>query len=103
MIIHKVIFEDFGVYAGKQELDLTLTADSLYDRPIILFHGKNGVGKTSFVEGIRIVLHGSLALGDRVSQRAYQEHLKRRIHRPANPNSPRPIEAGITISFELVR
>jgi DNA sulfur modification protein DndD len=103
MIIHKVTFENFGVYAGKQELDLTLTADSLYDRPIILFHGKNGVGKTSFVEGIRIALHGSLALGDRVSQRAYQEHLKRRIHRPANPNSPRPIEARITISFELVR
>lgn len=103
MIIHKVTFEDFGVYAGKQELDLRLTVDSLYDRPIILFHGKNGVGKTSFVEGIRIVLHGSLALGDRVSQRAYQEHLKRRIHLPANLSTPRANAASISISFEMVR
>ena len=103
MIIHEVVFQDFGVYGGKQVLDLKLTADDHYDRPIILFHGKNGVGKTSFVEGIRIALHGSLALGDRVSQREYHEHLKQRIHLPANPAIPRPSSASISINFVMVR
>jgi DNA sulfur modification protein DndD len=103
MIIHEVVFQDFGVYGGRQVLDLRLTADDHYDRPIILFHGKNGVGKTSFVEGIRVALHGSLALGDRVSQREYFEHLKQRIHLPVNSDIPRPSAASIKIVFEMVR
>jgi DNA sulfur modification protein DndD len=102
MVIHHVVFEDFGVYGGVQRLDLQMAAQDHYDRPIILFHGKNGVGKTSFVEGIRVALHGPLALGDRVSQKAYHEHLTRRIHRPSNPNASRPIKASVSITFDLV-
>ena len=78
MIIRSVTFEDFGVYGGRHTLDLAPRTEGTFDRPIVLFHGKNGVGKTSFVEGVRLALHGPLALGRRVSRRVYLDHLRRR-------------------------
>ncbi|MBU1802636.1 MAG: hypothetical protein KKA97_10455, partial [Actinobacteria bacterium] len=51
MILRSVTFTDFGVYGGTQTLDLAPDADGDYDRPIVLFRGKNGVGKTTLVEG----------------------------------------------------
>ncbi len=67
MLIKRVILENFGVYGGRYEFDLTPRSDGHFNRPIVLFSGKNGVGKTSFVEAIRLCLHGSMALGGRVS------------------------------------
>ena len=103
MIIRSVTFEDFGVYGGRHTLDLAPRTEGTFDRPIVLFHGKNGVGKTSFVEGVRLALHGPLALGRRVSRRVYLDHLRRRIHRPADPDAERPESARVTVEFEFVR
>ena len=103
MIIRHVTFTDFGVYGGTQRFDLVPTAEGTYDRPVVLFHGKNGVGKTSFVEAIRIALHGPLALGRRVSQRRYHEHLRRRIHRPAGAEGRQPDCAATHVTFDFVR
>jgi DNA sulfur modification protein DndD len=103
MIIQKLIIENFGVYGGRHELDLAPRADGAFARPVILMHGKNGVGKTSFVEALRIVLHGKLALGTKVGQAEYYEHLKKRIHRPSNGLRPRPDGASLTLVLSYVR
>lgn len=103
MIIRRIAFTNFGVYGGRNEFELTPRTDHQFSRPVVLFSGKNGAGKTTFVEGIRICLHGSLALGDRVSQRDYEEHLLRRIHRPFQEGVTPPDAASIEMEFDFVR
>jgi DNA sulfur modification protein DndD len=103
MIIQRVAFTNFGVYGGRNEFELTPRTDQQFSRPIVLFSGKNGAGKTTFVEGIRICLHGSLALGDRVSRSDYEEHLLRRIYRPFRDDVSPPDAASIEMEFDFVR
>ena len=103
MILRSVTFTDFGVYGGTQTLDLAPDTDGAYDRPIVLFRGKNGVGKTTFVEGVRLALHGPLALGPRVARRAYEHHLRRRVHRPAGSDEGAPTQASVRVVLDFVR
>lgn len=103
MILRTVTLTDFGVYGGTHVLDLAPNTDGTFDRPIILFRGKNGVGKTTFVEAVRLALHGSLALGPRVSRKAYEAHLRRRIHRPAGTDFDGPTEAAVEVVLDYVR
>ncbi|WP_263809150.1 DNA sulfur modification protein DndD [Salinibacter sp.] len=103
MIIRRVAFTNFGVYGGRNEFELIPRADEQFSRPIVLFSGKNGAGKTTFVEGIRLCLHGSLALGDRVSRSDYEDHLLRKIHRPFQEGVTPPDSASIEMEFEFVR
>ena len=106
MILRSVTLTDFGVYGGTQTLDLAPDIAGDYDRPIVLFRGKNGVGKTTFVEGVRLALHGPLALGPRTSRKAYEHHLRRRIHRPSGVDagaSGAPMEASVCVVLDFVR
>jgi len=103
MIIRRVAFTNFGVYGGRNEFELIPRTDEQFSRPIVLFSGKNGAGKTTFVEAIRLCLHGSLALGDRVSRSDYEEHLLRRIHRPFKEGVTPPESASIELEFDFVR
>jgi len=103
MIIRRVAFTNFGVYGGRNEFELIPRTDEQFSRPIVLFSGKNGSGKTTFVEGIRLCLHGSLAIGDRVSRSDYEDHLLRKIHRPFQEGVTPPDSASIEMEFEFVR
>ena len=103
MIIRRVAFTNFGVYGGRNEFELIPRTDEQFSRPIVLFSGKNGSGKTTFVEGIRLCLHGSLAIGDRVSRSDYEDHLLRRIHRPFQEGVTPPDSASIEMEFDFVR
>lgn len=103
MIIQELTFTNFGVYGGENTLELAPRTDHQFSRPIVFFSGKNGAGKTTIVEGIRLCLHGSLALGDRVSRRNYEKYLLRCIHRPFQKDAPSPDAASIALTFEFVR
>lgn len=103
MIIQQLTFTNFGVYGGENTLQLAPRTDHQFSRPIVFFSGKNGAGKTTIVEGIRLCLHGSLALGDRVSRRNYEKHLLRRIHRPFQKDVVPPEASSIAMTFEFVR
>ena len=103
MIIRRVAFTNFGVYGGRNEFELVPRTDEQFSRPIVLFSGKNGSGKTTFVEGIRLCLHGSLAIGDRVSRSDYEDHLLRKIHRPFQEGVTPPDSASIEMEFDFVR
>lgn len=52
MKIEKVILQNIGVYANRNEFDLRA------DKPIILIGGMNGRGKTTFLESILLALYG---------------------------------------------
>lgn len=98
MMIHSLTLENFGLYAGRQTIDVSTDQGNGKLRPIVLIGGRNGSGKTSFLEAVRIALYGKLALGDRTSQSAYEAHLRSRIHvGSAAPASA----AGVELDFNF--
>lgn len=100
MILHHIKLHNFGIYAGDVSFDLKPESNGQFYRPIILFRGQNGVGKSTLVEAIRLCLHGRLALGNRVIQREYEAYLKRRLHRDGNGDIV--TNAFIQLDFEHV-
>ena len=105
MLLRTLTFENFGIYAGVHTFDLTPDDSGQFDRPIVLITGRNGVGKTTFVEGMRLCLHGPLALGSRVGQLEYESYLAGRIHRPLHAkgsDDPTPTGAAVELTFDFV-
>ncbi|WP_447763410.1 DNA sulfur modification protein DndD [Sphingopyxis panaciterrae] len=90
MILDEFILHDFGVYGGRQAV--VLTPDQ--DRPIILFGGLNGGGKTTLLDGLQLCLYGSAAHLSNRGALGYDEYLRRSIHRGAE----RP-EASLELGF----
>ena len=101
MLLKKVLLEDFGLYAGKIEFDLVPRADRPKDKPIILFGGKNGAGKTTFLEALKLVLYGKRFLNDRLTKTEYETYLRSKIH--SGIKSVLPLKAArIAIEFDYV-
>jgi DNA sulfur modification protein DndD len=92
MIINSVELENFGVFLGKQSLLLTPPSKS---KPIILFGGKNGGGKTTFLDSLQLGLYGKLANCSNRNQLSYEEYLRRSIHHSVDPRHG----ANISIDF----
>jgi len=102
MIFRTARFTNFGIFCGSHEFDLVPEPNSNFNRPVVLFSGKNGVGKTTFVEGIRLCLHGQFVLGNRVGQGEFESYLRERIHR--SPISGETCtEAAVELEFDYVR
>ncbi|RLC79942.1 MAG: DNA sulfur modification protein DndD [Chloroflexi bacterium] len=101
MIIREVELSNFGIYGGNESFDLTPVPLNGLSRPVVLFSGKNGVGKTTIVEAIRLCLYGPLSLGNRVSRMAYERYLAERIHKPSNP-AQRPTSAKVGLVLNCV-
>lgn len=80
MILRSITLENFGLYAGRQMLDLIPRKDPGRERPVVLIGGANGTGKTTLLEAVRLALYGRRALGFRVAQSEYEEHLRSRMH-----------------------
>lgn len=80
MILTKLILSDFGLYGGQHEFDLRPRSTGEDDRPIILFGGQNGSGKSTILEAVRLCLYGRDALGYRISATDYNDYLKKRFH-----------------------
>ena len=97
MIFKTLELQDFGIYAGRQQLDLRTNPG----RPVVLVGGTNGAGKTTLLEAFTLCLHGRRALGPRVSREAYDAHIRSRFHHP--PKGEAAAECGITLSFEHVQ
>lgn len=95
MILNSLRLTDFGTFKGSQELILRPKPN----RPIVLFGGKNGAGKSTILEAIRLCFYGSQALGNRVSKEQYLSYLRLKIHR--NPNFIiQPNYASLSLEFE---
>lgn len=90
MILQELILRDFGIYGGEHCFSL----EPQSDKPVILFRGHNGAGKTTFLDAIRLALYGKRAIGTRVGQVEYENHLARRVHAASASRS-----ASITLRF----
>ena len=95
MIINKIALENFGVFFGQHDFILNPNGKS---KPIILFGGMNGSGKTTVFDAIRLCLYGPHVLKQRRNGN-YNEYLKSKIHN-SNDLVVQPNHASIEIEFQ---
>ena len=77
MIFTNLALNNIGPYRGKHEFNLKPEVDGVNSKPVILFGGLNGAGKTQILESIKLVLYGSASIGTRVTLTKYHDLLKR--------------------------
>lgn len=91
MILDEITLHNFGLYNGRQSITLTPASQ---DKPVILFGGLNGGGKTTLLDALQLCLFGGHAKTSSRGSLAYPEYLARCIHRGSDMQ-----EAGVRISF----
>ena len=77
MILTKLTLHNFGIFAGRHEINL----QPKEEKPIILIGALNGSGKTTLLEGIQFALFGKFAKFLEKNKSAYQEFLTNSINR----------------------
>lgn len=100
MLIKQLVLRNFRVFNGTHTIDLAPRKRKNDDnpRPIVLFGGLNGAGKTSILSAIRLALYGRLAFGLSTQQQEYIEELSALIHN-GETSSGHPNEAAIELTF----
>lgn len=94
MILDSIILENFGAYGGRQEAILTPEEG----KPIILFGGMNGGGKTTLLDAVQLAFYGPKARISNRGRLAYKEYLRDSIHRSSDPGEG----ASITVRFRRI-
>ena len=84
MILDRITLFDFGLYGGQQVIDLSPVSDK---KPVILFGGLNGGGKTTLLDAIHLVLYGVRAKTSNRNGAAYPDYLRGCIHRKSRAQS----------------
>lgn len=98
MLLERLTLCDFGLFRGEHAIDLNPRKKYSSIRPIILFGGLNGAGKTTILTAIRLVIYGKQSLGYATSQKAYEEFLASKIHRNSN-SLVNPNAAHVALEF----
>ncbi len=78
MIIDEIVLENFGIFKGRQTVNLSPVSA---EKPIILFGGLNGAGKTTLLDALRLTLYGKMANCSNRGSIAYDKFLKNCINR----------------------
>ncbi|ELZ8931928.1 DNA sulfur modification protein DndD [Cronobacter dublinensis] len=100
MLIKQLVLHNFRVFNGTHTIDLAprKRPHEVNHRPIVLFGGLNGAGKTSILSAIRLALYGRLAFGLATQQQDYIEQLSSLIHNGAH-YIEQPEEAAVELTF----
>jgi len=91
VILDHIVIENFGAFRGRQEAELTTSPG----RPIVLFGGMNGGGKTTLLDAIQLAFYGPRARLSNRGRGGYRDYLRDSIHRGADPGEG----ASITLRF----
>ena len=97
MILESITLKNFGVYAGQQRAELG-PADPR--KPIVLFGGLNGGGKTTLLDAIQLALYGPKARCAGRGRLSYRDYLRAMINRDARPEDGAGIELGFRRTVE---
>src|SRR4051794_16026602 len=94
MILEQLTVHNFGVYAGRQTIDLEPPSP---EQPIVLIGGKNGEGKTTLLEAILHALYGPHA-GPMIGKGGgYERYLRESISRGAAPDQGAAVELSLRV------
>jgi DNA sulfur modification protein DndD len=96
MILNHLSLTNFCVYRGEQVIDLRPDVRQGKHRPVVLFGGINGGGKTTILDAIQLVLYGNRATCSKKSEKGYEQFLRESIHRGV----PTSQGAAIGLSFQ---
>ena len=77
MIFENLLINNFGVYSGKQNFDLSTKEK----KPVILIGALNGSGKTTFLQAIDFVLYGKFSNFFYSQKLSYENFLKKNINK----------------------
>ena len=77
MIFENLLINNFGVYSGKQNFDLSTKEK----KPVILIGALNGSGKTTFLQAIDFVLYGKFSNFFYSQKLSYENFLKKKINK----------------------
>ena len=88
-----------GQYRGEVQFDLKPNSTADLPKPIVLFGGKNGAGKTTILQAILLCLYGRLSVGVRASRSEYESFLQSMIH-DSKGKGERTHTAEIKLEFE---
>jgi DNA sulfur modification protein DndD len=88
---------NFGVFEGESTFDLEPKSGN-----IVLFGGKNGTGKTTLLDSIRLCLYGIRAVGLKTTKKEYDEYIVNRIHRKKKSTVPGN-HSSVTLRFEYAQ
>lgn len=97
MIFERLTLRNFGPYRGTHTIELTPSEPA---RPIILVGALNGAGKTTLLDALRLVLYGRFAECSNRGSLAYDEFLRRSIHRMADPAEGAALELDFNFAAE---
>ncbi|WP_415888714.1 DNA sulfur modification protein DndD [Neptuniibacter sp. SY11_33] len=91
MILKSLTIENFGIYKGSHTVDLSVSED----KPIILFGGLNGGGKTTFLDALQLVLYGKHARCSNRGHQAFGTYLASTMNRYADSSAA----VNLTLEF----
>ena len=94
MIFKELILENFGPYAGRNVINLH-TGTEENSRPIVLFGGMNGGGKTTLMDAIRLALYGQRAQCSTRGNLSYSDFLTQSVNNKTSPVDKTRIELTI--------
>jgi DNA sulfur modification protein DndD len=97
MLLREVVLHNFAGYRGRQIIDL---APPSPDRPVVLFGGLNGAGKTSLLDALQLVLYGKRARCAGRGNLPYDEYLLRSIHRGVADREGAAVELALDATFD---
>lgn len=95
MLLDKLTLHNVGTYLGRQSVVLTPTSP---DRPVVLFGGLNGAGKTTILDALQLCLYGPHAKCSGRKNLSYEDYLLQTISR--GTDIP---EAAVELSFRHMR
>lgn len=98
MIFKTLSLENFRVFNGLHNIDLAPKRVGLLAKPVILFGGLNGAGKTSILTAIRLALLGKKAIGSAVSKKDFNDYLAQQINNKAVKEQSEPV-ARVSLAF----
>ncbi len=98
MIFLELVLQNFGPYKGRQTINLRPEENGNL-RPIILFGGMNGGGKTTLMDAIRLALYGQRAQCSTRGNLSYNDFLTQCVNSNASPIEKTRVE----LVFEHVK
>jgi DNA sulfur modification protein DndD len=95
VIINELKLTNFCIYRGEHEFNLAPTVVRGKAKPVVLFGGMNGGGKTTILDAVQLALYGKRAKCSKRGEKSYEDFLRSCINHQIDPQ----MGASIGLTF----